>query len=214
MIEFMLADFNLLFSCAIFFVFILLLIEGLGLIIGFSLMNALDQLTGFDLDADIDLTAGGLTSLLGWLCLNRLPMLIWLVLFLSSFGIFGYSINYFSPLIFETSLASYLVVSSALIITVYFIKLVAAPLTEILPKNESSAISNHSFVGKLAKITQGKASFQNPTEAVLQDEYHQKHYLLVAPQSKDEIFIEGTEVVLVEKNENYWLGIAFNQNLK
>jgi hypothetical protein len=36
----------------------------------------------------------------------------------------------------------------------------------------------------------------------------------VAPQSKDEIFIEGTEVVLVEKNENYWLGIAFNQNLK
>lgn len=42
--------------------------------------------------------------------------------------------------------------------------------------------------GNWQKITQGKASFQNPTEAVLQDEYHQKHYLLVAPQSKDEIF--------------------------
>ena len=96
MLDFVLADYNLLFTCSICFVFILAFIEGLGLLIGFSLMNALDQLTPIDLNTEIDLTEGGLTALLGWLCLNRLPLLIWLVILLTSFGLFGYCLNYLS----------------------------------------------------------------------------------------------------------------------
>lgn len=211
MTEFLLADFNIYYGIALCFVLALALFEGLGLIIGFSLMNALDQLTPVDIDVDIDVSTGGLTSLLGWLCLNRMPLLIWLVISFSGFGLSGYSFNYITAVSLSFIFPTYVTVISASIFAIYFTKLMAKPLAKILPKNESSAQSNNTFVGLVGKITIGKASFNNPAEAVIHDSYNQKHYLMVAPESEQETFIAGSEVVLLEKLENYWLAVSFDQ---
>lgn len=208
MIEFLLADFNLPYAIAIAFVILLALIEGLGLIIGLSLMNVLDQFTAIDIDAEVDVSSGGLTSVLGWLCINKMPLLVWLVLISSSFGISGYTLNYIQLLSINLILPTYITLISAIILAIYLTKIFSKPLVKILPKNESSAQSNTSFIGLVGKITIGKASFENPAEAMIYDSFNQKHYLMVAPESEQEVFIEGSEVVLLEKLENYWLATA------
>lgn len=211
MIEFLLADYNVYYAATLIFVVMLALIEGLGLIIGLSLMSALDDFFSLDVDADIDVTTGGLTSVWGWLCLNKLPVLIWLVIFFASFGVAGYTINYLTLTVFSSLLPVFIGIFCAVFVAVFFTKFLSTPLAKLLPKNESSAQSNQSFVGLVGRITVGKASFENPAEAVIYDSFNQKHYVLVAPEFKEEEFKQGSEIVLLKKLESYWLAAAFNQ---
>jgi len=216
MTAFLLADFNTAFSIAFGTVIALALLEGLGMLIGLSLMSLLDQFSPIDLDleldadiADADISGGGITSLLGWLCLNRLPLLIWLVLFLTSFAISGYSLNFITLNITSSVLPALAVNSVAFVSALLLTRYLGAPLGRLLPKNESSAVSNNSFNGIIAKITIGTAKHNNPAEAALVDQFNQKHYVMVSPDDPKEVFTQGEEVVLVEKQGNFWLAVRF-----
>ena len=199
------ADYNLLYSSALFFVLCLAMLEGVGLLIGLSLASALDDLLPIDLDVDTDvpLSSGGLSAVLGWLYLHRLPFLVWLLLFLTSFAMAGLTVNYMFVL---PTLLSFPI---ALVIAIVNCRILGKKIAMVMPKNESSAISSHSFSGKVATITVGKASKGNAAEAVLHDEFKQKHYLLVEPELQDQEFVQGTQVVLIEKLQNSWLAIEF-----
>lgn len=212
MIEFLLADINIGFAIALCSVLALAILEGVGMLIGLSMMNLLDHISPVDLDieVDADLPAGGLTPLLGWLCLNRLPLLIWLVLFLTSFGITGYTLNYVLLNNFSANLPEILTYGLSFICSLYATHYIGKPLSRLLPKNESSAISNNSFNGLIATITIGTAKQDSPAEASLTDSFNQKHYVLVTPDSETEEFNQGQQVVLVEKKESFWLAIKFN----
>lgn len=212
MIEFILADINVGFAIALSAVLALAILEGVGMLIGLSMMNLLDHISPIDLDIDMDadISTGGLTPLLGWLCLNRLPLLIWLVLFLTSFGMIGYTVNYISLHSFSANLPTFLTYIFSLVAALYLTHLIGAPLSRLLPKNESSAISNNSFKGLIATITIGTAKKDSPAEASLQDNFNQKHYVLVTPDNENEEFSQGQQVVLVEKTEKTWLAIKFN----
>lgn len=201
LVSFLLADFNLLYSCALLFVLCLALLEGIGLLIGLSLASGLDNLLPIDLDTDISLSSGGLSAVLGWLYLHRLPFMVWLLLFLTSFGVVGLSIN---SLIVLPTLISF---SITFIITILSCRVLGKKMAEIMPANESSAISSHTFSGKIATITIGKGTKGNATEAVLHDDFNQKHYLLVEPENEEQIFLPGTQVVLIEKLQHSWLAI-------
>ncbi len=213
MIEFLLADFNTGFAIALGTVIALALLEGIGMLIGLSLMSLLDQISPIELDLEVDaeFSDGGITPLLGWLCMNRLPLLIWLVLFLTSFSISGYSVNFF--LLNSTSwlLPEFIVYSLAFVSALFLTRYIGIPLARLLPKNESSAVSNNSFKGLIAKITIGTAKIDSPAEASLLDKFNQKHYVLVSPDVDTETFNQGDEVVLVEKQQNIWLAIKFIQ---
>ncbi|PKF60870.1 hypothetical protein CW745_13430 [Psychromonas sp. psych-6C06] len=203
MLAFFSADFNLLYSCSLLFVICIALLEGVGLLVGLSIASALDDIIPIDLDIDTELPSGGLNALIGWLYLHRLPFLVWLLLFLTSFGIAGLSINY---LIALPSLISFPIV---LIIALFSCRILGKKIAIIMPKNETSAISSHSFAGKIATITIGKARKGSAAEAVLQDEFNQKHYLLVEPEEANQEFTQGTQVVLIEKLSRSWIAIEF-----
>jgi hypothetical protein len=213
MFEFFVADMNTGFAIALASVFVLGLLEGLGLLIGLSVMNLMDQVSPFELDVDIntDVSGDGLTPLLGWLCLNRLPLLIWAVLFLTSFAIAGYTFNFVLLSSFSIALPSFVAYILAFIIAILMTGWIGKPLAMILPKNESSAVSSHSFTGRIAKITIGTAKKDSPAQAVLIDQFNQKHYVLVAPDDSNDTFNQSEEVVLVEKTTNHWLAVKFTQ---
>lgn len=213
MFEFFVADMNTGFAIALASVFVLGLLEGLGLLIGLSVMNLMDQFSPFELDVDIntDVSADGLTPLLGWLCLNRLPLLIWAVLFLTSFAITGYTFNYILLSSFSIALPSFVAYIFAFTLAILMTRWIGKPLAMILPKNESSAVSNNSFIGQIAKITIGTAKKNSPAQAVLIDQFNQKHYVLVAPDDSNDTFNQSEEVVLVEKTTNHWLAVKFTQ---
>ncbi len=211
MIEFILADINIGFAVALCSVLALAILEGIGMLIGLSMVNLLDHISPIDLDVDTDIPMGGLTPLLGWLCLNRLPLLIWLVLFLTSFGMTGYTLNYILLNNFTVILPEFLTYGLSFMLSLYATHHIGVPLSRLLPKNESSAISNNSFNGLIATITIGTAKQDSPAEASLIDSFNQKHYVLVIPDNDNEEFNKGQQVVLVEKKKSFWLAIKFNQ---
>jgi len=213
MIDFLLAEFNTGFTIALGIVLAIAIMEGLGVIIGLSIVNLVDQLSPFDIDVDIDtdISSGGLTSLVGWLYLDRMPLLVWLILLLSGFAIAGYSVNYFTINLFGTPFNSVIVYCAAIILAIAMTRLTGGPISRLMPQNESSAISNTSFAGKIARITVGTARIGSPAEAMLSDEFKQKHYVLVAPDQADIEFKQGQEVVLVEKLESHWIGMTLTR---
>ena len=204
LLAFFLSDINLPYSLAIAFVIGLAFIEGAGLLIGMSLGSVLDSLFDIDLDIDPDIPEGGITSVLGWLYFKQIPFLVWLLLVLGNFGIIGLTFNY------TLSLPMIITLPITLVLTLLSSRLLARGIAKIIPNNETSASSNLSFVGKLATITVGTASQGNPAEAVLHDEFNQKHYVMVEPEEPLK-FKQGTQVVLVEKKPNAWIAIEFIQ---
>lgn len=214
MYEFLVADINTPFAIALGSVLILGLFEGIGLLVGLSIMSLFDQFSPFEMEVDVELEAnvssGGLTSVVGWLYLNRLPLLVWLVLFLSSFGVAGYTFNYLNLNMLALALPSFLASITAFVVAVFLTRAIGGPLAKLMPKNETSAVSTNSFTGLVAKITIGKATQNSPAEAVLTDQFNQKHYVLVAPETSDETFEQSQQVVLVEKQEKCWIAVKFN----
>lgn len=217
MYNFLLSDQNFIFSCALCFMLVLALLEGVGALIGFSLGNLIDQALPIDLDVDADVgaelvnPASGGTAVLGWLCFAKLPFLVWLILALTSFSISGYLVNATAQNLFGTLAPVYLSLPIAIIAMLWLTRLIGRPLARLLPKNESSAISNRTFVGKSARITVGNARRELPAEAVLVDDYGQKHYILVAPED-DSVIPAGTEVALLEKTKRHFIVKALNSH--
>lgn len=204
MLDFFLADFNLPYSISISIVFAIACLEGIGLVVGLSISNFLEDLFSIDFVDDTELPSGGISATLGWLYLHRLPMLVWLLLLLSNFGIVGVTINYFFIL------PLWLTLPITTVITLFLTRFFAKNLSKIIPKNESSATSSSSFAGKVATITIGKASKGHPTEAVVKDSYNQKHYVLVEPEDSSKTLTQGMQVVLIQKQQSTWLAIEFN----
>ncbi|MCV2885641.1 YqiJ family protein [Aestuariibacter sp. AA17] len=211
MIPFLISDANSLYSAAIMIILGLGLIEGVAALIGFSVASTLDDILPFDLDADADLdVSGGLTSILGWLCLHKLPFLVWLTICLTAFGVCGLAINYVSHFVISVPIPSWIVFVLALLFAVFSCHFIGDILARLVPKSESAAIYSDEFKGRVARITVGKASLGNPAEAVFTDDFGQKHYVLVQPMSDELEFLSGRQVVLVEKSNAIWNAIAFD----
>jgi hypothetical protein len=215
MFEFFLADANTIFNIAIGIVLVMGLLEGLGLLLGLSLIALFDNLSPIDVDlnvgvnADPDFTVGGMTQIIGWLCLNRLPLMVWMVLFLTCFGIVGYVLNFTAASLFNTYLTSLISIPIALTLGLVLTGKVGSRLANIMPKNETSAISSDTFGGRIATITTGTARKGSPAEASFVDNFNQKHYVMVEPMESEQTFATGEQVVLVQKGKTGWLAINY-----
>lgn len=144
-----------------------------------------DSLVDADFDADIGIDADADVSLglkaLDWLYVGRIPTMILLILFIASFCITGLLIQQLSLSILGHYLTPWLASLDALVVSFPLLKIFASLLYPILPKDESSAVSGDSLVGKSARILIGHASIGSPAQAKLTDEYGQTHYVMVEP---------------------------------
>lgn len=200
--DFLLLSNNVPFTVAIAFVALLGAVEALSMLIGLSLLGLLDDLSPIDYDADLD-SASGVTGVVGWLCLDRLPLLIWLVLLLTSFAVAGLSVNYIG-LVLGMTLPMLISVALALLLSAISCRTLGHGLAKLLPKNESSAVSVDALIGSVGVITLGCARQGLPSEAVIIDSYQQKHYVLVEPERANETFPKGTQVVLLNRIGKVW----------
>ena len=207
MFQFIFHDINLPYTIALTFILLLALLEGVFLLIGASVMEALDKVIPIDFDADIDLNteASGIVKLLGWLNIDKLPLLVWLVLLFTSFATSGYLVTYNVHNLFNFAVPFWLSSPVALIGMGLITHHLGLYISKIAPKEESSAINVDDFVGALATITLGSAKKSNPAEAMFKDKFNQKHYVMVEPESEGIEFTQGTKVTLIEKGTHSWL---------
>jgi len=74
-----------------------------------------------------------------------------------------------------------------------------ALLAQIVPKDETSAVSESSLIGRTATIGNGVARRGLAAQARVKDSMGRTHYLMVEPDLDDDVFDEGTQVLIVRK---------------
>lgn len=194
---------NLWFAVALTIMVMLGILELLSLIIG-GLSSWFDQmlpesLLDHSLELDLDAaSAGAVIQFLAWLYIGRVPVLMWFVVFLATYGVTGIisqSIWFaFSGEYLTAWLAGILVLFLALPI----VRFVSMALYRVLPKDFTTAIHSDTFVGLAAQIVLGEARQGYPAQAKLKDQFGQIHYVMVEPD-QDQTLLQGCEVLLVSK---------------
>ncbi|MDX8377579.1 MAG: YqiJ family protein [Mariprofundales bacterium] len=206
---------NLPFTAAIALLLAFAVIEGITMLFGMGVFSMLDDLfPDFDADVDCDadfdadastggdsLAGGGgfFYGLLGWLMLGKAPFLVVLSIFLTTFGLTGLGIQFVYHAIIGNLLPAWLATIPALVIAVPIMRTLTASVARIMPKEETSAVSHDSFVGKIAIIVMGTARKNKPAQARLKDEFGQTHYVLAEPENTEESFSQGEKVVLLKR---------------
>ncbi|CAN2040324.1 YqiJ family protein [Candidatus Magnetomoraceae bacterium gMMP-15] len=198
--EFITADQNLCFTIAIAVMLGIALLEGITTILGFGLSTLIEQFVpDIDFDMDIDLDhVGGLSRFYAWFNVGRVPVFILFIILITSFGLIGLSIQFILYKSFML-MPGWVVSIPSIILAFLFVKLMGKFLGNLIPKDETSAVSENSFIGKLAVITLGRAKKNYPAQAKLKDEHGKTHYIMVEPDNDDEIFETGTKVIIIDR---------------
>lgn len=192
---------NLLFTAALMLMALLAGAEAVSLVIGQSLSQHLEAISpeldlpdGAVTDSDVQGFAG---KIFGWLELGRLPLMVGLALFLALFACIGFmGQGMFS--IFGLGFLPGLVASPlAFFAALPALRIGNRAIGRIWPKDETYAVSQDTFVGRVAVITIGKATFDLPAEAKLQDQYGNTHYIMAASDNRDDAFPQGEAVLIV-----------------
>nr|WP_281351836.1 YqiJ family protein [Altericroceibacterium indicum] len=177
------------------------------------LLLALAQLIGFgdwspdtDMDTDGDIgIADGLTSMLG---IGRLPLTMWLAVFLCVYAAGGVALQSFADSLTGAPLHAVLAGVIALVPALPVTGLLARPLGAIIPKDETTAIDRASLVGKRGVITMGRAARGSPARTCVKDRFGHPHFVMVEPHEDNVEFFEGEEVLIVRKEGDGFLAIA------
>lgn len=193
----------------------LFLIEIISLLMGATVLGLGGETPDLDVDADFDLSADidsiGLdadvvgemspapSGILTWLGARDVPFLIWLVSFLTMFGLFGLIIQSFAIASLGVPLFTLLAVALAILPALGITRIIANWVALIMPKTETTAMRTRFLGGHRGTITQGTATRGNPAEAKIKDRHDNMHYLRVEPLDDNGVFPQGCDVTLIRK---------------
>tara|TARA_B100000678_G_scaffold281651_1_gene279725 strand:+ start:218 stop:901 length:684 start_codon:yes stop_codon:yes gene_type:complete len=161
-----------------------------------------------DAGGDLDGAGGALASLLGW---GRLPLLLWLSLFLFFFAATGALLQSVLIALTAAPLTPLLAAIAAIVPAVFLTGLIARPLARILPHDETSAVSRGSLVGRRGQIVTGRAKAGSPARARVLDPFGQPHHVMVEPHDDAATLEEGEAVLLVRRDDDLFYAVAVEQ---
>jgi hypothetical protein len=196
MVEFLSSNANLPFTVALGVMLGLALIEIIGSVIGTSVSASVESaLPEIDLAPESGSVAGGISH---WLSLGTIPLLIWLILFLASFGLIGLGVQTLGIRWFDGEFSALRASLITLPPALLSVSLLGGAIAKLIPQDETQVVSRLSFVGRAATIVSGTARVNSPAQAKLKDDFGQTHYLMAEPSDDEEVFAQGDVIVLVE----------------
>ncbi len=169
----------------------LAVIEGLGLLFAHSPSSAIDSLLPEMPDSG--------DSPLGWLHLGKVPALVLVVLFLAGFAIAGYVIQGVTWKLIGSMWPAWAASIPAVFAGFATVSGLGALLERIIPKDETSAVSEMTLIGRAGVVVRGTAKSGLAAEAKVRDSYGRAHYVMVEPDVDTDTFSEGNDVLLVKK---------------
>jgi len=212
MISFLLAGDNLPFTIAIVLMVAIGALELIFTLFGPGLSSLLEA--GLpDLSPDANLDATGfeevtpLSKVLGWLRVGQVPLLILFVVFLTAFGVIGLAGQYIARMLMGFMIPAPLAAAGAFAAAFPCVRIFGGVMGKILPRDETEAVSEETFVGRIATLTAGSARAGRPAEARLQDQFRQAHYILVEPDNETDVFEPGTAVLIVRRQGSHFIAI-------
>lgn len=181
------------FGVAVALIVAVALLEGLGMLIALSPSNLLDHLLP-DVHGD---TAPD--HVLGWLYIGKVPTLVLVVIFLTGYALFGYAMQMVVHGLFGSFLPAWIAALLAIPAALVTVRSLGALIARVLPKDESSAVSELTLIGRAGVVCNGVARKGLAAQARVRDSYGRTHYLMVEPDIEGEVFEEGAQVLVVRK---------------
>jgi hypothetical protein len=190
------------FGVAVALIVVIALLEGFGMLLALSPSNLLDhllpELGGHD----------GLDRMLGWLHIGKVPSLVLLVVFLAGYALFGYALQLVVHGLFGLYLPGWVAGLVAVLPAMATVRSLGSLVAHIIPRDESSAVSELSLIGRAGVVATGTARRGVAAQARVRDSRGRTHYLMVEPDVDDEIFQEGAQVLIVRKVGAFYRCIA------
>ena len=197
---------NMPFAAALVLMVLLAIVQlvGLGDAFGADADIELDA----DVDGDAAIQAGAIDGLFTLLGIGRVPLTIWLALFLFAFAALGVSIQALAEGLTGAPLYRWLAAVFAGGAALPVTGVLTRPLGAIMPRDETSAVRTDSLVGRRAKITDGVARTGSPARARVRDVHGQAHHVMVEPHEASSELHAGDEVLLVRREATTFYATA------
>jgi len=190
------------FGVAFALIVAIALLEGFGMLMSLSPSNLLDHVLP-DIDGDT-----GIDRVLGWLHIGKVPSLVLLVVFLSGYALFGYGLQMVVHGIFGFYLPGWLAGLVAIPSGMATVRSLGALVAHIIPRDETSAVSEVTLIGRAGVISGGTARRGLAAQARVRDSHGRTHYLMVEPDIDDELFEESAQILIVKKAGAFYRCIA------
>ncbi|MGB3797019.1 MAG: OB-fold-containig protein [Alteraurantiacibacter sp.] len=208
----LLAEYNLPFAISFGLMVLALVLQLIGL-------GDFDFAGDVDVDLDVDAVdfdantveapsagfGGALLTLLG---LGRVPLMVWLMVFLLLFTVIGMGIQLFATDLVGAPLYAGLAALFAGAASLPATSVLVRPLGRLLPQDETSAVGLGSLVGRRGTITTGKAARGSPARTKVRDRHGHAHYVMLEPHEDASTIHEGDEVLLVRREGQVFYGMA------
>lgn len=185
---------------------ILMLLIGLVQLVGLGGDFGADVHVDGGIHPDLDGDIGG--APFGWLGFGHVPLMVLMVVFLAIFGTTGLIIEQASHDALGQLLTPLVAVPVAIAAALPLTGISAHMLARILPRDETTAVSLDALVGESARIVTGRAAQGSPARARVEDGFGQAHYVMVEPNSPDQIFEEGEAILLVRREDGLFRAIS------
>jgi len=173
-----------------------------GLLIGVAVAEAVSLLVG----ASVLNWGGGDAAdhpdsipdgALGWMHFGKLPILVIIVLFLAGFALAGFVAQFTTRAVIGFPLPLPAAVALAVVVAVFGVRVLGGALSRIIPRDETTAVSDASLVGRVGSVVIGTASAGKPAQARVRDQHGTQHYVMVEPEGPGEVLQSGASVLLV-----------------
>jgi hypothetical protein len=211
MIEWFTAPGSAPFTAALLFMFGLALVEVVALLSGLSVHEAIDDFVTSSAGLSTVATADGASAVeasslvgraLAWFYFGRVPALVILIVFLTTFGLVGLVLQGLLRDALGAALPAPLAVSLVAAASLPAVRWVSGGLARVLPRDETSAVDPWTFIGATAEVVgPGRARVGTPAQAKLVDPFGTEHYLLVEPIDAEAVFAPGDVVRLAYETQ-------------
>ncbi len=196
------------FTAAMLLVLLIGLTQVIGLLAGVDLFSILeDVLPVGDGGMDGVESVGFFHAVFGWLELRKVPLLVSIVIFLSAFGAVGLALQQILQGSIGYSLHSLVAVPVVALAAVFPTRLGNRVVARIFPRETTYAVSSETFIGLVATITIGTATYERAAEARLKGPLGRTHYIMVYADIEGASFAQGEQVLLVGRRGSEFTAI-------
>jgi hypothetical protein len=177
-------------------------IELLTTMVGFSFGQFLGQ------DASVDADGHhGLDGLFLWINAGRLPLLMLIILALGIFSIGGFLLQGIAHMV-GTTVPVTIAALAAAAGSLPVIRITSRGLARIIPRDETYAVSDADFVGKVALVSVGPLDQGLPGKVRLKDVFGNWHTLNARASTDSTELPVGASVLLVDRDAKSFIAIS------
>ena len=177
-------------------------IELLTTLVGFSISELLGK--DFAVEADGDSGLGGMFL---WVNAGRLPLLILIILALGMFSIAGFFLQGLAHGV-GLSLPTPIAALTAAAVSLPAIRVTSRGIARIIPRDETYAVDNADFVGKVAEVSVGPLDQGLPGRVRLKDVFGNWHSLVARASPDSAPLPVGASVLLVDRDAKSFIAIT------